>query len=256
MALLATDTRCDGFLGGALQLIQPVRGYRAGADAVMLAAACPAQAGQSVLEVGCGVGAAILCLGQRRAGLRLTGLEVQPAYAALARENAARNNLPLRVIEGDVLAMPPDLRVDSFDHVLMNPPFFIGGTAAPDAGRAIARHEAAPVQAWIEAGLRRLRPGGWLTLIHKAERLAPILAAMEGRAGDMRVLPIAARAGRQAGRVIVAARKGARTPLTLLAPFILHELPEHQADGEDLTQAAQAVLRHGGAILLQDVTTG
>ncbi|AXC48799.1 methyltransferase domain-containing protein [Paracoccus suum] len=250
MASLTTETRCDGFLGGGLRLAQPVHGYRAGTDAVMLAAACPACVGQSVLEVGCGVGAAVLCLGYRVPGLALTGLEVQPAYAALARENAARNGLPLQVVQGDLLAMPPGLRGESFDHVLMNPPFFVTGTVAPDSGRGIARHEAVPLRIWIDAGLRRLNPGGWLTLIHKAERLASILAALEGRAGDMRVLPIAARAGRPAGRVIVVARKGARGPLALLAPFVLHALPDHASDAEDLTPAAQRVLRHGGAILL------
>ena len=58
-------TRDDAFLGGRLVLRQPARGYRAGADAVMLAAACSARAGERVLELGCGAGAALFCLGAR-----------------------------------------------------------------------------------------------------------------------------------------------------------------------------------------------
>lgn len=247
----AAGTRDDGFLGGRLRLRQPAQGYRAGADAVMLAAACPARAGQAVLELGCGAGAALFCLGARVPGLALTGLERQEAMADLARHNAGATGIAARILTGDLAAMPDDLRRQSFDHVLMNPPFFGPGTQAPDPSRAAARHEDTPLDQWIDAGLRRLVPGGTLVLVHRAEALDRILIALSGRAGAAAVLPVAARAGRDAGRVIVAARKGARGPLRLLAPFVLHEKPSHAGDGEDLTAAAQAVLRHGAAIDLQ-----
>ncbi|WP_348656358.1 methyltransferase, partial [uncultured Sulfitobacter sp.] len=68
----------DAFLGGKLHLWQPRKGYRAGVDPVLLAATVPAQAGQRVLELGCGVGAVSLCLGARVPGLQLTGVEIQP----------------------------------------------------------------------------------------------------------------------------------------------------------------------------------
>ena len=123
-----------------------------------------------------------------------------------------------------------------------------GGRRGKAVGRAEARHEETPLDAWIDAGLRRLRPGGWLALIHRAEALDRILSALQGRAGSTSVLPVAARRGRDAGRVIVAARKGARGPLRLLAPFVLHEGQAHERDAEDLTPAAQAVLRHGAAL--------
>jgi tRNA1Val (adenine37-N6)-methyltransferase len=87
----------DKFLCGRLRLLQPEKGYRAATDAVLLAAACPAVAGQSVLDLGCGAGAASLCLAARVPGLRLTGLEVQPEYADLARRNAARNGIAMEV---------------------------------------------------------------------------------------------------------------------------------------------------------------
>ena len=242
------DLREDGFLGGRLRIAQPAQGYRAGADAVMLAAACPARPGQSVLELGCGAGVALLCLASRVPDLALSGLELQPAYAALARRNARANAIPARIHEGDLGHMPAELRGESFDHVIANPPYFLGGTMAPDAGRGTARHEDTPLQDWIAAGLRRLRPGGGITLIQRADRLGAILSALQEKAGAIKILPISARAGREAGRVIVTARKGARTPLRLLSPFILHANPSHSADGEDLTEAAQAVLREGAAL--------
>lgn len=243
-------TTTDGFLGGRLTVTQPATGYRAAADPVLLAAAVPARAGQSVLELGCGAGVASLCLGWRVAGLRLAGLEVQPFYAALARRNAAANGMAFEVWEGDLAAMPDALRSRTFDHVIANPPYFGAGSGTParDAGRETAQREATPLALWIGAGLRRLRPGGRLTLIQAADRLPDILAAFAAGAGGVTVLPVAPRVGRPAGRVIVAARKGGRTPFRLLAPFVLHEGPAHLRDGDDYSAGARAVLRDGAAL--------
>lgn len=127
------DLSDDGFLGGRLRLLQPKAGYRAATDPVLLAAAVPARAGENALELGCGAGAAALCLAARVPGLAVTGLERQPAYAALARENAARNGLALTVIEGDLAHLPAALRERSFDHVLANPPYYPAGGAGSAA---------------------------------------------------------------------------------------------------------------------------
>lgn len=238
-----TDPVRNDFLGGRLRIWQPARGYRAGADAVMLGAACPARAGQAVLELGCGVGVALFCLGRRVPGLALTGLELQADYAALAQRNADENAIPARILTGDIAAMPAPLRQQGFDHVIANPPYFLQGTRAPDAGRETARHEALPLTFWIDAALRRLRPNGQVTLIQRADRLDAILVALQGRAGNVTILPVAARTGRPAGRVIVNATKGAKSPMSLLSPFVMHEKTEHNQDVEDLTPAAQAILR-------------
>lgn len=244
----STEPVPNDFLGGRLRIWQPVSGYRAGADAVMLAASCPARPGQSVLELGCGAGVALYCLGTRVPGLELAGLELQPAYADLARRNGRENHIPAEIVTGDLGQMPQGLRERSFDHVIANPPYFTDGTPAPDPARHRARHEATDFGTWIGAGLRRLKPGGRITLIQRAARLADILRRLEGAAGDIAILPVAARSGRDAGRVIVTARKGAKGPLRLLSPFIMHEKTAHIQDGEDLSRDARAVLRDGTAI--------
>ncbi len=96
--------------------------------------------------------------------------------------------------------------------------------------------------------MRRLKPKGVLTLIQRTERLAEILAGLGGRAGDIRVLPLAPRTGRDATRIIVRARKGARAPLSLSPPLIVHHGAAHLADGSDYSEAAEAVLRQGNAL--------
>lgn len=239
----------DAFLGGRLRLLQPRAGFRASMDSVLLAAACVALPGQAVLELGCGAGVASLCLGARVPGLALTGLELQPAYAELARQNAARSGLALDVLEGDLATPPPALRACAFDQVLANPPFFASpGAAAADPGRELAQREATPLAIWVDVGLRRLRDGGQITLILKADRLPAVLAALTPRAGNIALRPIAARQGHAAGRVLVQARKGGRGGLQLLAPFIMHAAPRHLRDGEDLTPEARAILRDGAAL--------
>jgi tRNA1(Val) A37 N6-methylase TrmN6 len=236
----------DGFLGQRLRILQPRQGYRAATDPVLLAAAVPAHSGQSVLELGCGAGVASLCLAARVPGLRLAALERQPAYAALARGNASRNRIDLTVVEGDLAAMPDDLR-RPFDHVIANPPYFAtgDGTPADDPGREAAQREDTPLAVWIDAATRRLAPGGWLTLIHLAARLPDVLAASDGRLGSLSVLPLAPRLDRAASRVILRARKGGRAGFRLLAPMILHDGTTHDGDRDSFSAEARAVLRDG-----------
>jgi tRNA1Val (adenine37-N6)-methyltransferase len=241
----------DAFLGGRLRLWQPRVGYRAAIDPVLLAAFAPAVPGARALDLGCGAGTAALCLGTRVPGLDLHGLEIQPAYTDLARRNAAANGIGMEVHDGDLRRPPPDLRAMSFDLLLTNPPYHPETAPPPsDAGRDVAHREGAvSLGAWIDAGLRRLRPGGTLALIHLAARLGEILAALEGRAGAAEILPVSPRAERPAHRILVRARKGAQAPLRLWPPLTLHQGIAHGHGGDSYTEEAQRVLKRCEALL-------
>lgn len=239
-------TTDDAFLGGQLQILQPRNGYRAGIDPVLLAASVPALAGQSVLDLGCGVGTAALCLGRRVPGVALTGLERNPDYADLARQNAARNALPLEVLEGDATAPPATLRALSFDHVITNPPFHDAAarTPATDTARE-GGLSGADLFAWLDQAVRRLAPKGTLTVIHDAAALPTILAAVKDRVGAITVRPLAPREGRAATRIIVSAVKGARAPFALAPTTILHAGASHGTDRPDYTPEINQILRQG-----------
>lgn len=238
-----TGTTLDGFLGGRLTLEQPASGYRAGGDPVMLAAAVPAQSGDRVLDLGCGVGAAMFCLAIRVPGVMLTGVELQADYADLARVNAARNSIAAEIVTGDVSDLPADLRQRHFDRVLMNPPYFDPGkgTRPSDDGRRLAFGDDTPLPVWIDAGLRRLVRGGTLTVIQRAERLPEILAGLDSRVGAVRVLPLQSLPDRTPERVLVHAKKGARAPFRLMAPLVLHDA----ADARSFRVEIEAVQRDG-----------
>jgi len=233
------DTTDDRLLGGRVIVRQPANGYRAAVDPVLLAAAVRAKPGQTVLDAGCGTGAAMFCLSARVPGLKMTGLEIQQAHAVLAGEGIGLNSLVhTYVCVGDLLRPPPDV-LGAFDIVLSNPPYGDGGTPPPDESLAIAHMEGeADVAAWIAACLACLKSKGRLVMIHRADRLSDILAALHAKnAGDIHIMPIFPKAGAPARRVIVDAGKDRRSPDTLLPGLVLHE-----ADGR-YTAAAEAVLR-------------
>jgi tRNA1Val (adenine37-N6)-methyltransferase len=242
------DLTQDAVLGGRLMLWQPRQGFRFGVDAVWLAAAVPARSGDKVLDVGCGVGTALLCLGARVPGLTLKGVEVQADYAALAARNAAENGITATVRAADLTDRP--FRDVMFDHVLMNPPYFdrTRSLSAVNRGRDRALGGATPLAEWVQYGAQRLAPKGILTVIQRIARLPELLDACQGRLGSVAVLPLSARMGRAPEHVILRAVKDGRAPFRLLAPFVVHDGPRHESDAENYSDMARAILRDGAAL--------
>jgi tRNA1(Val) A37 N6-methylase TrmN6 len=225
------DVTEDAFLGGRLRLKQRRSGHRAGHDAILLAAATSAEAGNQVVDLGAGVGAAGLALARRVSGVKLTLVEIDPQLAALARANAAANAVAAEAIVLDVTAdaevfadngLPPDCA----DVVLMNPPFNDPARhrGSPDQARRTA-HVASEqtLQAWAHAARRMLKSGGALTLIWRADGIADVLTALSRGFGSLAILPVHGEAGRPAIRVLVRAVKGGRAPTRILPGLMLND---------------------------------
>ena len=236
------DVTEDRLLGGRLTLLQSARGYRAGMDAALLAAACDAADGARVLEAGCGPGAALLAAATRRPAARFTGLERDPAALDLARRNIARNGLEasVDVVEGDVAAKFQRLDLPVFDAAFANPPFFDdpGALRAPDPAKRQAWMAEGGLAVWTGFLLKAVREGGSITVIHRADRLADILALLAPKAGSFQVRPVHPHADAPAKRVIVRALKTGKAPLRLLPPLVLHP-----REGAKHTPEAEAILR-------------
>ncbi|WP_377509129.1 tRNA1(Val) (adenine(37)-N6)-methyltransferase [Octadecabacter sp. R77987] len=240
----------DAFLGGRLTISQPADGFRAGVDAVLLAAAIPAKTGDHVLELGCGVGTALLCLGARVPGLDITGLELQPAYADLARWNVTSNGADAEIVTSNLSDMPADLRNRSFDHVMANPPYYRPGVghASADKGRDTALRGETDLAVWVDVAIRRLRPRGCLTIIQRMDRLPDLLRAYDTRLGAITVRAFTPRHDRNAHLVIVQATKGARAPFRMAAPIVMHVDETDGSGRKKFTPELTAILRDGAPL--------
>ncbi|HZK99758.1 MAG TPA: methyltransferase [Caulobacteraceae bacterium] len=232
----------DRVLGGAVRLRQARDGYRAGLDAALLAAACDAGQGQRVLEVGCGVGAALLAAASRRPRATFTGLERDEAACVLARENISLNQLGERVsaVAWDVAAPFRGLGLAPFDLAMANPPFFDDAARlrAPAPAKRSAWMADDGLGAWIAFMIAAARQGGAVVLVHRADRLSDILAALASKAGSIQIRSVHPFADQPAKRVLVRAVKSGKAPLRLLPPLILH-----QHGGAKHTGEVEAILR-------------
>jgi len=232
----------DRFLGGRVTAAQPAKGFRAGHDTVLLAAAVPADAGSDVLELGAGAGVASLCLAARVAGVRITGIEIAPDLVQLAKENAARNTMADRVRFEKVDVAEFAARGREFDHVFFNPPFHPDtGQVSPNIARDRATRDGShAVDEWTKAALALTRQDGTVTAIVRADREGDIREAAHAYGGV--VFPLFPRLGQEPKRVIVRIVKSPGVGFASAVGLVLHE-----ADGRN-TDAAEAVLRHGSAL--------
>jgi len=240
-------TTLDTVLGGRVILHQPAIGYRVAIDPILLAAACPAEPGEAVVDLGCGVGTAALCLARRVADIRCVGVDLQGELADLANQNARENNLVERAhfLAGDILDRALPIYTRPSDHVIVNPPYLKRGTATPsdNPAKALANIEGeADLAAWVAAAVKAVKPGGTVTFIHRADRLPELLALLGARCGGLVIQPLHPKAGAAAHRIIVAGRLDQRLPAILLPGLVVHE-----ADGS-FSSRLQRVLRDGSAL--------
>lgn len=248
------DTTVDVFLGGRLLIEQPAKGFRAGLDAVLLAASVVIEPDAPVgfLDAGAGVGTAGLCFGVRYPAARGVLVEVAPQLARLAEANVARNGLTgrVRVVETD-LTGPAHVLAENgiapakFDVVIANPPYLENGRNRLPEDKVAAGAfgmEAGSLEAWMKFMARAAAADAVMSLIHRADALGIVLAAIGSRFGALRVLPIHPREGEPAHRIIVSGRKGSRAPLQILPGLVLH------GTGNAFLPDVQAVLRDGAML--------
>jgi tRNA1(Val) A37 N6-methylase TrmN6 len=244
MIELSADVTEDAFLGGKLRLRQPKSGHRAGHDAMLLAAATPAQSGDRVADLGSGVGAAGLAVAKRVERIELVLVEIDERLAELARANAGANAITAEAIVLDVTSGAErfalvGLVADTVDVVLMNPPFNDAARhrASPDKAREVA-HVAAEqtLEGWVHAARRILKSGGNLAMIWRADGIAEVLAALDRGFGSLVILPVHADTASPAIRVLIRATKGGKAPARLLAALLLND------EAGRPTPYAQAVL--------------
>jgi tRNA1(Val) A37 N6-methylase TrmN6 len=237
----AGDVTSDGFLNNRLRIGQPRKGFRAGHDSVFLAAAVPAKAGDAVLELGSGAGVASLCLAAR-VECRVLGVELDPALAALANDNASQNGMSDRVrfVAADATSAVPEGA--PFDQVFFNPPFHPdSGQVSPSAERDRAtRGSDEMLSAWTQRAALLVKPTGAITVILRPDRVE---GWRQSTRGDVTIIPLAPKEGAEPKRCIAIVRPGAASRFITQPALVLHE-----SDGRP-TALAEAVLRGGAALI-------
>lgn len=233
----------DNFLGGRIRLKQPLSGYRATSDSVLLAAAVCAKPGETLLDVGMANGIVSLCIATRIKNLTLTGVEIQPVLSSLACENAVLNRFSLKAVCQNIVQKPDQLHGQQFHHVFTNPPFYTEAHHRRNQQQKIAYNEQVPLDMWIRYCLKHVRPKGTFTMIHRMEALPDILAVLNNRLGALEVIPIQSKANKPSQRMIIRGTLGSKKPFELKAPFIIYDLSgKYTKQAEDVLRGAQAIL--------------
>ncbi|MDR3450234.1 MAG: methyltransferase [Alphaproteobacteria bacterium] len=240
-------TTIDGLLNRRVTLEQPAKGYRVAIDTVLLAASVPARAGEFILDIGCGVGGASLCVACRVPGLNGLGIDIQAGLVTLFRRNIAANKFAtgFEAQEADITQSRPS---GLFDHVLMNPPFHEEARhdVSPDPVKQTANSQmATDLGLWIIAGMAALKKGGTLSLIHRSSRLEEILEHLRKDFGAAEILPLLPRRGEGPKRLIIRAQKGGVFAPRPCLPLVLHK------EEGGYTEAADAILRECQPLVFQ-----
>ena len=229
-----------------VRLLQAQGGFRTSMDSVFLAAACPVVGGQTVLDMGTGVGGAAFCLAWRVPGCRVTGVEIQPSHAELAIQNIHLNDKAgmVDIVCADIRRYAPPAR---FDHVICNPPYLEAGQYTPSSSpeRATAlghENEDISLKDWIDCGFEHVKSNGSLTIIHRADMVDKIIQALGKRFGAVEIIPLYPRLGEEAKRVIVRAVKDRKTPARIRAGIVLHQINgEYTKEADDILCAGQGI---------------
>ncbi len=221
----------DGFLGKNLKIKQLKKGYRAGVDAVLLAACVPAKVEESCLELGSGVGVASLCLAKRVKNIDVTGVELLPEIVALAAENARNNMLDSTVqfIQQDIATTFQEwgyLKPSSMAHVFANPPFFQQDKVMfPEHKYKQCAHIGAEelLEIWVRRAVTLVKSKGSVTFIHLPSALPQLLAAFSGRLGAIQILPFVAYKGENVHKIVIRGIRDSHADLRILSPVVMHQ---------------------------------
>lgn len=235
----------DYLLNLQVKIFQPVNGYRASTDAVILSA-LPTQIKpkDKILDIGSGTGAISLCLAHRlqSQNVQIHGFELQSDLAELSNLSAQANGFSdfLHYHNLDISKDTLPEKPNSFQHVISNPPYSEADMKSPNKSKSLAHNFADfNLNDWIQFCLKMLAPFGWFYMINRAEALPQILHSLHEKAGDITIIPLLSKTHQNAKRVMVSARKNSKTPAVIKPDFIIH-----QEDGNYTPQAEQ-ILRLG-----------
>ena len=239
----------DMVLGGQVTILQAHEGYRVAIDPIFLAAATPLDQGrgrpQRIMDLGAGNGVVGFCLLARDPQLHVVAVDRDAGALARAGQAARLNGVEDNWCQAlaDVGRRSDFAEFAKFDQVVVNPPFLPDQRSDP--GKALSRQSSdlegdTPLSAWIMIAADVLRHKGRLTMIHRADRVSEICAALRPVFGQITLCPLWPKAGVAAKRVLISARKGSRGADIFSPGVVLH------LQSGDFTYSARQILNGAG----------
>ncbi len=239
-------TTRDYFLGDKILIEQPQDSYRAGMDSVFLAAFASAK-NKTVLELGAGVGVLAICLAFLQKGSKIVALEKNKHFYELLQKNIRANNME-QIIEaklGDIVNIDK-IEEGFFDVVIFNPPFFKKDEIQlPKSDLKIDGNveQNATLETFISVALKKLKPKGYVYLIHKSERLQEILAILYNKGyQNVTIMPFCSKKLLPSNRIIVKVKKQKGGKTILLPNKIVHK------DDNSFMEDIEDILYNGKSI--------
>jgi tRNA1Val (adenine37-N6)-methyltransferase len=228
----------DELWPGGPKFIRDHDAFRLGTDAVLLADFASRGHASAACDLGCGTSVISILLAHCNPSLTVDGVELQPAWADIARENARLNGLEdkIRVLCGDLRHHRDFLKAGAYDLVVSNPPYYPSGS-----GRSAARSETVRAREECTCTLNDVcaaasyltRWGGRFALVHKPERLAEVISALKSHGLEPKRLRFVQFKPRSAPNLILLeSRRGGNPSLTIEPPLILAE--ENGQDSDEV----------------------
>lgn len=214
-----------------LQIIQDPQKFKFTMDAFLLAAFIEPRSRQRILDLGTGGGVLPLLIAGQKGGAaveRIVGIEIQPELALMAERSVTLNGLgnKITILPGDLRNLPEELKPNSFDYVIANPPFFpvAKGVISENTALATAKFEiCCNLDDVIKAASRMVKGNGKVALIYPADRLTDLLMILQKHhLTPKRLRLIYPRVKNGSNLVLVEGRPGAKGGLDILPALVVY----------------------------------
>lgn len=230
------DERIDELHRNGYQIIQNVKKFCFGMDAVLLSGFAKVKPGENVLDLGTGTGIIPILLEAKTEGKHFTGLEIQEESADMARRSVALNRLidKINIVTGDIKEASGIFGAASFDVVTSNPPYMNDnhGITNPELPKAIARHEIlCTLEDVIREAARVLRPGGRFYMVHRPFRLVEIINTLSAyKLEPKRMKFVHPFQDKEPNMVLIESIKGGGSMIKVEAPLVVYKEPNVYTD--------------------------
>jgi tRNA1(Val) A37 N6-methylase TrmN6 len=171
-------------------------------------------------------------------------------YHALSLINAKRNKINANLILGNFFTYE-NLKKKIFDQIFFNPPYYPVNNYKISDNKLldIANIEYPGIlKKMLNFSLKRCKPYGYITLIHRPARLPEILSILTNGSGDIKIQPIVSSHSQISSRVIIRARKSAKGETKLFNPISLYKNSDKSGLKKQYTSKIQEILKNGNAL--------